>query len=235
MTTPHRKWHEMKRRTVDLALGISGAFLAVLALVLAMVLTSNANFAKDYVHDQLAEQKVFFKAAEKLSPTERAWTEARTGCLITYAEQQVTTGKQAECFANEYLGGHLRDPNRIANADGKTYAELGDVQSGLRAQIKTAEEAKDPAVADLKTKLADVTTARETVFKGEMLRGGLLTSYGFSDLGERARQAATVAFLGAGLLALLSIAMFVAALRSPKDELIAAPDSLERMLESAGR
>jgi hypothetical protein len=216
-------------------MGIGGAFLAVLALVLALVLTSNANFAEDYVHDQLSSQKVFFPSADKLSPTERAWTEARTGCVITYAKQQVTTGKQAECFANEYIGGHRRDPKRIANAEGKTYAELGALQTTLRGQIKLAEETQNPAVADLQKKLADVTTARETVFKGEMLRGGLLTSYGFSDLGEKARVAATVAYLAAGLLALLSIAMFVAALRTRKDELFAAPDSLERMLETAGR
>jgi len=49
------------------------------------------------------------------------------------------------------------------------------------------------------------------VFKAEMLRGTLLTSFGFSSLGEKAAQAATVAYGGAGLMALASLVGFVSA------------------------
>jgi hypothetical protein len=61
------------------------------------------------------------------------------------------------------------------------------------------------------------------VFKGETLRGPLLTSYGFSVFGDKARQGATVAYLAAALLALLSIAGFVHALATPRDKAFAVP------------
>jgi hypothetical protein len=47
-----------------------------------------------------------------------------------------------------------------------------------------------------------------------MLRGALLTSFGFSTLGEKAGQAATVAYSGAGIVALLSIAGLVSSRRT---------------------
>jgi hypothetical protein len=62
------------------------------------------------------------------------------------------------------------------------------------------------------------------VFKGETLRGVLLTSYGFSELGNKADQAASVIFLGVILLTALSIAGFVHALVTPKSAAFAAPD-----------
>ena len=78
---------------------------------------------------------------------------------------------------------------------GPTYAELGDVQTRLRADTAAAQRNNDAAVADLQKQLADTTAARETVFKGETLRGILLTSYGFSELGNKAGQAADVIYL----------------------------------------
>ena len=71
-------------------------------------------------------------------------------------------------------------------AGGKTYAELGDVQTQLRAQITAAQAANAANLADLQKQLADTTASRETVFKGETLRGLLLTSYGFSEFGTKA-------------------------------------------------
>ena len=50
------------------------------------------------------------------------------------------------------------------------------------------------------------------------LRGLLLTSYGFSEFGRKADQAATVAFLAAFVLFLASIAGLVHALRAPKSQ-----------------
>ena len=47
------------------------------------------------------------------------------------------------------------------------------------------------------------------MFKGETLRGLLLTSYGFSEFGRKAGQAALAVYIGAGLLLLLSAAGMV--------------------------
>ncbi len=42
-----------------------------LLLVLGLVMTSNANFAKGYVNDQLSEQNITFKTADTLTEEEK--------------------------------------------------------------------------------------------------------------------------------------------------------------------
>ena len=204
----------VKRRTLDLLFSIGGVGLAALLLIIGVVMSSNADFSNKYVTDQLQQQKITFKAADALTEEER-----KSPCLVKFAGQELTTGKQAECYANEFIGLHVK-----TSGGGKTYAELGDVQTDLRAQIAAAQAAGDPALADLQKQLATVTTQRETVFKGETLRGILLTSYGFSELGNKAAQAATVIYIGVVLLVALSIAGFVHALVTPKNKAFAAPE-----------
>ncbi len=211
----------MKRRTLDLLFSIGGMALAGLLLVLGFVLTSNANFAKTYVKQQMGEQRISFKTADTLTDEEK-----KSPCLVKYAGLPLTTGKQAECYANDFIGLHVK-----AVAEGQTYSELGVPQSALAAKVKAATAANDPALADLQKQLAAVTGQRETLFKGETLRGLLLTSFGFSVFGVKGGQAATVAYLVAGLLALLSIAGFAHALKTPKTEAFAPP---ERVAVNAG-
>ena len=206
----------MKRRTLDLIVSAGGLVLAGLLLIAGLVLTSNANFARTYVHDQLAAQKISFKTADTLTAEEK-----QQACLVTYAGQPLTSGAQAECYANNFINVHLQ-----GIAGGKTYAELGDVQTQLRAQITQAQKDNAPNVADLQKQLADATTNRETVFKGETLRGLLLTSFGFCQFGEKAAQAATVTYLGAGLLLVLALLGLLHAVRTPRTTAFAAPEAL---------
>jgi hypothetical protein len=205
----------MKRRTLDIMFSAGGLVLAVLLLIVGIVLTSNANFAKNYVATQLSEQQITFTPVDKLSDEEK-----KSACLVQYAGQPLTTGKQAECYANDYIGLHVKS---IAN--GKTYATIGTVQSQLKAQVAAAQKANSPNLADLQKQLDTVTAQRETLFKGETLRGLLLTSYGFSVFGEKAEQAALVSYLAALLLALLSIAGFVHALVTPKSRAFAPAET----------
>lgn len=204
----------MKRRTLDLFFSGGGVALAALLLVLALVMTSNANFAKNYVHDQLGQQHISFKAADALTAEEKA-----SSCLVKYAGQPLTTGKQAECYANEFIGLHVKS---VAN--GQTYADLGAPQSALTAQVAAATKANDPALAGLQTQLATITAQRTTLFQGETLRGLLLTSFGFSVFGVKGGQVATVAYIVAVLLLLLSLAGFLHAFTTPKSQSFAAPD-----------
>jgi hypothetical protein len=204
----------MKRRTLDLVVSVGGLVLAGLLLVVGLVFTSNANFANAYVSDQLAQQKISFKTADTLTAEEK-----QQACLVTYAGQALTTGKQAECYANNFIGVHLG-----SIAGGKTYAELGDVQTQLRAQIAAAQTSNASNLADLQKQLTDATANRETVFKGETLRGLLLTSYGFSEFGAKAALAATVAYLAAGLMLLLGVMGLIHALVIPKTATFAAPE-----------
>lgn len=195
----------MKRRTLDILFSIGGLVLAGLLLIIGIVLTSNANFAKTYVADQLSEQNITFKSAETLTDEEKA-----RPCVVEFAGQKLTTGKQAECYANDFIGLHLE-----STADGKTYADLGEPQSALRAQVTEAQKNNSPNLATLQRDLAAVSQQRDTLFRGETLRGLLLTSYGFSEFGTKASQAATVMYIAAALLALLAIAGFIHAFRTP--------------------
>jgi hypothetical protein len=208
----------VKRRTLDVLFSIGGLGIAALLFIAGIVLQTNANFANNYVHDQLAAQNITFKTADTLTDEEKA----QPG-LVQYAGQQLTTGKQAEVYANQFIGLHLK-----SIAGGKTYAQLGDVQSGLRAQIADAQKNNPTAVPDLQKQLTDVGSQRETVFKGETLRGLLLTSYGFSEFGTKAGQAATVAFLAAFLMLLMTIAGFIHAMITPKTAAFAPVEEAKR-------
>ena len=208
----------MKRKTLDLLFSIGGLAIAALLLVAGIVLSANASFANTYVHDQLAAQHITFKTADTLTAEEKA-----QACLVTYAGQQLTTGKQAECYANNFIGLHLE-----SIAGGKTYADLGEPQTALRAQVTQAQKDNAPNLADLQKQLADVTAQRETVFKGETLRGLLLTSYGFSEFGTKAGQASTVAYLAAGLMFLLALAGFAHAMKTPASAGFAVPEQTDR-------
>jgi hypothetical protein len=215
----------MKRRTLDVIVSVGGLVLAGLLLIVGLVLTSNANFARNYVHDQLAQQKISFKTADTLTAEEK-----QQPCLVQYAGQPLTSGPQAECYANNFINVHLQ-----SIAGGKTYAELGTVTSQLQAQIATAQKNNDPNLANLQKQLADANTNRETVFKGETLRGLLLTSFGFSQFGDKAAQAATVAYIGAGVLLVLALFGFFHALRTPRTTAFAPPAPAERRTkETAG-
>ena len=208
----------MKRRTLDVLFSVGGLVLAGLLLVLAVVMTSNANFSKRYVKDQLSQQEITFKTADTLTAEEK-----KSACLVTYAGQKLTTGKQAECYANEFIGLHLK-----GIAGGKTYADLGAPQSALREQVAAAQASNAANLADLQKQLADVTAQRETVFKGETLRGLLLTSYGFSEFGAKAAQAATVAYLAAALMALLAALGFIHAFVIPRNRAFAPVEETQR-------
>ena len=206
----------MKRRTLDIMFSVGGLLLAGLLLVMGVVLQSNANFAKDYVGDQLSAQQINFKAADKLTDAEKAGAP----CAIEYAGQALTTGEQAECYS-KYIGVHV-----ASTAEGRTYATQGDFVNGLKAELAAAQKANPPdaaKIADLNSKITAGTAARETLFKGETLKGLLLTSYGFSVFGVKGGQGATVAFLVAGLMMLLSLAGLYHAYKTPREKVFAAP------------
>ncbi len=196
----------MKRTTLDIMFSVGGLIVAGLLLVMGVVLTGNADFAEDYTGDQLAAQQISFKAADKLTAEEK-----QAACLVEYAGQKLTTGKQAECYANDFIGEHVKDV-----AGGKTYAELGGPERALQAKVAAAQKANDPALADLQKQHAAIKGQRDALFQGETSRGLLLTSFGFDVLGAKAEQAATVAYLVAGLLGLLSLVSLVVRRRSPK-------------------
>ena len=200
----------MRRQTLDRFFVAGGLAMGVLLLVLGFVLQSNATFANDYVHDQLRAQKITFTPASGLSPDE-----AKVKCLEDNAGKLLTGGDQAECYANEYIGLHLVDVN-----DGKTYSETSGAARAARTEATTAEEEGAANAAALDADATELEGKVQTLFRGETLRGLLLTSYGFSEFGRKAEQAASVAYLAAMVLLLASLAGLVHALRTPKSDVV---------------
>lgn len=202
----------MQRKTLDLIFATGGVVIAVLLGVIGLVLNDQADFARSYVKEQLGEQQITFTAADKLTDEEKTWKDG-SSCLTKYAGQLMDSGKQAECYANYYINLHLENGVNKAGYVGATYATLGSVQSTLRTEIADLKTKNDAnGAAEAQKKLDSVSTLRETQFKGETLRGLLLTSYGFSIFGEKAALAATLCYSVAGLLGALSVAGYVHAL-----------------------
>jgi hypothetical protein len=217
----------MKRRTLDVIFSVGGALFAALLLILGLVLSSQGSFAKDYVADQFAQQKINFIPEEALSGEQDA---PGGDCLVEFAGMELSTGKHAECYANQFIAFHMAESATELAAEtgnpayeGATYATLGGITRGLSASIAEGTEAGDDVTA-LEEELAAATGLRDSMFRGETLRGLLLTTYGFSIFGERADQAAMVAYAAAVLLLLLSIAGFVHALVTPKDKTVLTAD-----------
>jgi hypothetical protein len=210
----------MNRRTLDLLFSAGGVVLGVMLLVLGLVLRNQANFAHNYVKDQLTAQDIKFAPATALTDSEK-----KVGCLVSYAGSQLNSGKKAECYANEFIGDHLKniainfkqadgtaymlpDGKTALDLSGKTYATLGDVVNQYKAALK-APVAGGLTTDQLNTTITALSGTRDTMFKGETLRGLLLTSYGFSVFGDRASLAAVVCFAAFALMVLLSIAGFI--------------------------
>lgn len=188
----------VSRRRIDQVLIGLGLVLTAALVVAGALLMWGSNFAGDYVYDELSAQQIFFPTAEALE------AEGRTD-LVKYAEEQVTTGKQAEAYAS-YIGGHLEE-----TADGLTYAELGGPQREARAALTEATEAgaSEEEIAALQEEVATITGQRETLFKGETLRGLLLSSYAWDSVGEIAGIAAIAAWVAAFAMAVLVVLGFV--------------------------
>jgi len=204
----------MKRRTLDLLFSIGGLLFGLLLLVLGLVLQNQSNFASNYVKDQLGQQKITFTAEEYLKGEQDD-----APCLVENAGTPLDSGKKAECYANEYIAYHLDEAAAGAGYEGETYATLGAPQRQLAADLASAKDAGDDTT-ELEAQVAAVNGLRDTMFKGETLRGLLLTTYGFSIFGDRAALAALVCFVAAALLVILALAGFVHYGRTPADAVV---------------
>jgi hypothetical protein len=195
----------MNRRTLDLLFSAGGVVLGALLLVLGLVLNNQADFAKSYVTNQLSDQKITFTPADALKGEQDA---AGGQCLVNYGGTPLDTGKKAECYANQYIAFHLEESAKGADVPGATYATLGTEVNKAKAAVTAAQDANQPT-EELQARVDQLSGLRDTMFKGETLRGLLLTSYGFSIFGDRAGLAANVCFAAFGLMILLSIAGFI--------------------------
>jgi hypothetical protein len=153
----------------------AGLFLAITLIASGVLLTWAHTFIDNEVHTQLAAQQIYFPAANS-----KAVAAPEFAAMRQYGGQQLTTGAQAEVYADHFIANHLK-----AIGGGKTYAQL------------SAEAIAQPKNAVLATQVA-------TVFKGETLRGLLLNAYAFGTMGMIAGIAAIGAFIAAVVMLVLS-------------------------------
>jgi hypothetical protein len=182
----------LKRRTIDSVLIGFGVVAMAAFAVAGGMLAWGHNFSNDYVTKELSSQNITFPSAEALTE------EGRTD-LVQFADQKLDTGDEAEGYAS-FINGHLQNV-----ADGATYADLGATESAAKADVKAAVEAGDSEakVAELQATADGITGQRNTLFKGETLRGLLLSAYAWSTVGTIAGIAAIAAFAAAAVMAVL--------------------------------
>ena len=168
----------MRRKTFDALATIAGFVLAAVLLVAGGLLLWGHNFVNDQVHTQLAAQKIYFPPAGNAEL--KALPAADAKAMSQYAGQQLVTGQQAEVWADNFIAVHLK-----GIAGGKTYSELS-------------------AASLAAPKNAALAAQVQTVFRGETLRGLLLNAYAFWKMGQIMLLAGIAAFVGAGLMLILS-------------------------------
>jgi hypothetical protein len=173
----------MRRRTFDALAALAGLLLAAILVVAGVLLTWGHAYANNQVTSQLSAQKIVFPATNSsefkiLPATNRAQ-------MAKYAGQAMTSGAQAEVYANYFIARHL-----ILIGGGKTYSQL------------SAESQAQPDNAALANEV-------QTVFRGTTLRSMLLEAYGFWQFGQIALIAAIASYIAAGLMLVMSILGFV--------------------------
>ena len=187
---------KITRRTIDRVLVWSGLVVAVVLAAAGALLLWGSNFADDYVTDELTSQQIFFPSEEDLLAEDPPRDD-----LVQYADEQVTTGQEAEAYAS-FIDGHLQ---RIGG--GLTYAQLGEPQSEARAALAEAQESGAPEeeITALQDEVTAITAQRDSMFKGETLRGLLLSSYAWATVGQVAGIAAIVAFVAAAAMLVMVV------------------------------
>lgn len=170
----------LQRKTIDKVLTAFGVIATITLLAIGVLTWWAYSFTTTQVSRELASQKIYFPpkgSAALASPEVGPY-------LNQYAGQQLTTGDQAQAYANHFIAVHLKEIG-----GGKTYAELSNAAIA------------NPSDAKLQGQVA-------TLFKGETLRGMLLNAYAFWTVGMIAQIAAVVSFVAGGIMAVLTVLGF---------------------------
>ena len=168
----------MRRKTFDAIATMAGLVLAVVLAIGGGLLLWGHSVVNTDVHNQLAAQKIVFPTAS--SPEIKALPASDAAAMKAYSGQLMTTGAQAETYADHFIAVHLQ-----GIGGGKTYSQLS-------------------AAAMAQPKNTALATQVATIFKGTTLRGMLLNAYGWWQMGQIMLISAIVAFCAAGLFLILS-------------------------------
>ncbi|MDU0477883.1 hypothetical protein QVA66_01365 [Staphylococcus chromogenes] len=158
---------------------------AVIFIVVGAGAAYGGNFAHNFVTAQLDQEKITMPAGQAITSLK---DQASQDALKPYEGQPLTTGPQAKAYADHFIWQHM-----MASSNGRTYQQLGDDIKKAKAEGKSEEEIK---------KLND---QRESSFKGDSLRGILLSAYGWWLVGTIALYAGFGLIAVGIILALLAV------------------------------
>ena len=104
----------MRRKSFDLLVSIGGALLAIVLVAAGALMFWGYSYANNTVTTQLSAQEIYFptkaELAQAKNPPPGGFSEvtpAMVPYLEPYAGQQLTTGAQAETYANHFIANHL--------------------------------------------------------------------------------------------------------------------------------
>ena len=193
----------MNRKSFDKIASVIGLLLAGFLIVIGGILQYGGNFATDQVAAQLEPQAITM-------PTENGDPKVSDDVKKFFADNGdkiMTTGKQAQMYADHYIGFHLSAMPTYAAASGANRAAA-------------AASAADPTNKDFQAAAMKASGTVETVFKGQALRGMLLNAYAFGTLGQIAMVASYVSFAGGLIFLILALLGFAHLRRAETDSII---------------
>lgn len=185
----------MRRKIFDLIASAVGLVIVIGLIVAGGLLLWGHSFANSNVHNQLAQQEIYF-------PSKAGFAQAKPGTEITpqmvpylekYAGEQLLTGAQAHAYADHFIADHL----------------AAMPYGGVYSKVSAASRA-DPGNQTLAAEV-------QTSFRGTTLRGLLLEAYGFSVFATIAFWGAIASFSLAFVIAILVALGFRHARRTPAD------------------
>ncbi len=193
----------MNRKSFDKIASVIGLLLAGFLIVIGGILQFGGNFATDQVAVQLEAQAITIPA-ENGDPKV---TDDVKKFFANNGGKVMTTGKQAQMYADHYIGFHMAEMPTYAAASGANRAAAGAL-------------AADPTNVELQAAAKQASGMVETVFKGETLRGMLLNAYAFGTLGQIAMVASYVSFAGGLIFLILALLGFTHLRRADTDSII---------------
>ena len=165
-------------RVIVLQVGLIG----ILAFCAGFLFWGNS-FIHNQISTELTAQQIYFPAANSAAITALP-NASDQAAMNQYGGQQLTTGDQAQVYANSFIAVHL---NEVAG--GQTYSQM------------SAKAMANPNDQKIAGQVA-------TLFKGETLRGLLLNAYGWWTIGTYALYAA-IGLAVAGFVVLVALAFEV--------------------------
>ena len=186
----------MSRKVFDILTSAGGVAVVIALVVAGGLLTWGHSFVNSNVHNQLAQQQIYF-------PPKAAFDHPKAGTEITpsmipsvskYAGQQLLTGEQARAYADDFIAVHLSEMP----------------YGGVYSKASTAARANPTNKA--------LAALEQTSFQGTTLRGLLLEAYAFSEIGAVMLWGAIASFILAAIMSVLVGLGFWHARRTSEEE-----------------